>query len=61
MQDDRVPSWWRSFWGAPAAAAVTLLVLDNDYGLLAPSVAGLGIACFGFEYLARQGGNQPSD
>ena len=61
MQDDPVPSWWRPFWGATAAAVVTLLVLDNDYGLLLPTLAGFGSACFGFEYLAHQDGDRPSD
>ena len=61
MQDEPVPSWWRPFWGAITAVMMTLLVLGNDYGLLLPILVGFGSASFGFEYLAHQDADRPSD
>ena len=59
--EDNVPSWWRLFWGVVTIAIMTLLVTDEDFSFIFPSLVGLGAACFGFEYLARQNGAKPSD
>ena len=59
--EDKVPSWWRLYWGVVTIAIMTLLVIDEDYSLVLPSLVGLGAACLGFEYLAGQNARKPSD
>ena len=59
--EDQVPSWWRPFWGVATIAILTLLLIDQDYSFILPSLVGFGAACFGFEYLAEQDGRKPSD
>jgi hypothetical protein len=61
MEEEAVPSWWRPFWGVAATATLTLLLVDSDYSLLAPSLIALWSACFGFEYLADQHCQGPTE
>ena len=56
-----MPLWWGLYWGVVTIAIMTLLVIDEDYSLVLPSLVGLGAACLGFEYLAGQNARKPSD
>ena len=56
-----MPPWWRPYWGVVALGILTLLLIDEDYSLIVPWLAGICAACFGFEYLAKQHGGEPSD
>ena len=60
MQDE-APRWWRPLWGLATLAIVTLLMIDDDYSMLVPSLAAFCGACFGFEYLVKQNGHKPPD
>jgi hypothetical protein len=48
-----LPSWWRSYWAYVAFAIAALEVFTEHFGMLIPSLVACGVACFGFEYLAR--------
>ena len=61
MNEEAVPSWWRPFWGIAAATILTLLLVGSDDSLLVPSRVAFWSACFGFEYLAKQRYQRPTD